>query len=221
MAGATNTASPACSTRCWRASRRTPGHAAHAIIAKRLSEPVPHLSTMRAVPPAVEVAVTRALSKAPADRFPSVAEFAAALTDQLAAPPVTQSSAGRRRVRRAVAAVAGIAALVLAVAAVGKLLRQHSPAIAMQRQLTFTGRARLPAISPDGKWVAYVEGDSLLMIQELTGGQPLRCRSRTEYLVRHLEPRWDHPPLRRTDRQHPGLRGVYRAAVRRHAPAGE
>ncbi len=58
------------------------GHArAQAIIAKRLIEPVPHLSTLRAVPPAVEVAVTRALSKAPADRFPSVAAFAAALTD--------------------------------------------------------------------------------------------------------------------------------------------
>jgi eukaryotic-like serine/threonine-protein kinase len=149
------------------------GPTAQAIIAKRFSEPVPHLSTMRAVPPAVEVAVTRALSKAPADRFPSVAAFAAALTDHLAAPPVTQSSAGWGRVIRPVTAVAGMAALVLAVAAVGKLLRQPPPAIAMQRQLTFTGRARLPAISPDGKWVAYVEGDSLLLIQELTGGQPL------------------------------------------------
>ncbi len=149
------------------------GHTAHAIIAKRFSEPVPHLSTMRAVSPAVEVAVTRALSKAPADRFPSVGEFAAALTDGFVAPRLRRLGGEQGRLVRLVAAVAGVAALVLAVAAVGRLLRQHPPPIAMQRQLTFTGRARLPAISPDGKWVAYVEGDSLLLIQELTGGQPL------------------------------------------------
>jgi serine/threonine protein kinase/tetratricopeptide (TPR) repeat protein len=55
------------------------GPTAQAVIAKRFSEPIPHLSTMRAVPPAVEVAVTRALAKAPADRFPTARDFAAAL----------------------------------------------------------------------------------------------------------------------------------------------
>src|SRR5207248_9553392 len=45
------------------------GPTAHAIIAKRLTEPIPHLSTVRRVSPAVEAAVTKALAKAPADRF--------------------------------------------------------------------------------------------------------------------------------------------------------
>jgi len=55
------------------------GPTAQAIIAKRLSEPVPHLGTVRQVPPAVEAAVTKALAKVPADRFQTAAEVAAAL----------------------------------------------------------------------------------------------------------------------------------------------
>src|SRR3954464_15151322 len=55
------------------------GPTAQAIIAKRFSEPVPHLSSVRSVPPAVEQAVTRALARSPADRFPTVAAFTAAL----------------------------------------------------------------------------------------------------------------------------------------------
>jgi serine/threonine-protein kinase len=50
-----------------------------AVLAKRLTEPVPHLRTGRDVPLEVERAVTRALARAPVDRFASAAEFAAAL----------------------------------------------------------------------------------------------------------------------------------------------
>jgi TolB-like protein/Flp pilus assembly protein TadD len=49
------------------------------VLAKRLSEPVPHLRTAREVPLALERAVTKALARAPADRFSTAAEFAAAL----------------------------------------------------------------------------------------------------------------------------------------------
>ena len=75
------------------------GPTAGAIVAKRLSEPIPHLRTMREVPEAVERAVTRALAKAPADRWPSGAEFAAALA----------ATAPRRFARRAaVLVLAGV-----------------------------------------------------------------------------------------------------------------
>ncbi len=56
------------------------GPTAQAVIAKRLTEPVPHLGTLRPVPPAVEAAVTRALARSPADRFARASELAAALT---------------------------------------------------------------------------------------------------------------------------------------------
>jgi len=62
------------------------GATAQAIIAKRLSEPVPKLGTLRQVPAGVEAAVTRALAKRPADRYATVAEFATAL-ERPAAPP--------------------------------------------------------------------------------------------------------------------------------------
>jgi DNA-binding SARP family transcriptional activator len=50
------------------------------VLARQLSDPVPPLRTVRTdVPPGVERAVLRALSKRPEDRFPTAAEFAAAL----------------------------------------------------------------------------------------------------------------------------------------------
>ena len=55
------------------------GPTACGIIANGFSQPVPHLSTVRAVPRAVEEAVTGALAKTPADRFPTAGAFVAAL----------------------------------------------------------------------------------------------------------------------------------------------
>ena len=75
------------------------GPTAQAIIAKRFSEPIPKLTTLRAVPLGVEVAVTRALARSPADRYPTVAEFAAALTRPATTP--------KRIVTRRMAALVG------------------------------------------------------------------------------------------------------------------
>jgi TolB-like protein len=57
------------------------GPTAPAIVAKKLSEPVPRVSVVReTVPLPVEAALTKALAKAPADRFATVAQFTAALS---------------------------------------------------------------------------------------------------------------------------------------------
>lgn len=56
------------------------GPTAQAIVAKQMSQPVPSARVVRAtVPPAVDAAIQRGLAKIPADRFPSVQEFAEAL----------------------------------------------------------------------------------------------------------------------------------------------
>ncbi|MEO7987431.1 MAG: hypothetical protein ABI766_12940 [Gemmatimonadales bacterium] len=55
------------------------GPTAQAIVAKRLRGPVPRLGTVREVPAAVDAAVTRALARAPADRYQTVSQFADAL----------------------------------------------------------------------------------------------------------------------------------------------
>jgi serine/threonine-protein kinase len=90
------------------------GPTPQAVIAKRLSEPVPHVSTLReTVPQTVEQTITKALARAPADRFATVLQFAEALEQGAVAPTVTPGAArGRRGVRVAAAAVvAGAAAL--------------------------------------------------------------------------------------------------------------
>jgi serine/threonine-protein kinase len=141
------------------------GATAQAIIAKRLSEPVPKLGTLRQVPAGVEAAVTRALAKRPADRYGTVAEFAEALVRR-AAPP-------RRRLSTRVAMLLGGAVVLGLIGLLAWMLRPAPPAPAMAtRQLTFTGRAQFPAISRDGKWAAYFTGDSV-MVQEVSGGQPV------------------------------------------------
>ena len=55
------------------------GPTAQAVIAKRFVSPIPRVRVTRDVPEAVDVAVTRALSRTPVDRFPSAADFAEAL----------------------------------------------------------------------------------------------------------------------------------------------
>ena len=57
------------------------GPTAHSIIAKRLVDPVPAVRRLRpSVPLNVDEALMMALAKIPADRFPSVADFATALS---------------------------------------------------------------------------------------------------------------------------------------------
>jgi len=76
------------------------GPSSQAIIAKRFTEPIPHLRTMReGISDAVEQAVTKALAKVPADRFASATEFARALQPDGARTLVMPraSTWGRRR----------------------------------------------------------------------------------------------------------------------------
>jgi eukaryotic-like serine/threonine-protein kinase len=67
------------------------GPTAQAIVAKRLTDPVPLITRVRnTVPPGVERALERALARVPADRFASAAEFANALRSGLSAPPAVR-----------------------------------------------------------------------------------------------------------------------------------
>ncbi len=92
------------------------GATARSIMARHASDPVPAIRTTRpTVPPHVERAITRALDKVPADRFPSVADFAAALdADQpmVVSRPVAVARFTRKR--RRVAAVSVLLALGIA-----------------------------------------------------------------------------------------------------------
>ena len=158
------------------------GPTAQAIIAKRFSEPIPKLSTLRAVPLGVELAVTRALARAPADRYSTVGDFATALTR-----PATPA---KHLLTRRMVALLGGAAAVSVVALFAWIFRPAPPPKPMvTRQLTFTGSATRSTVSPDGKWVAYWSGDTALMVQELSGGQAL-VAARTKIAWGYQYPQW-------------------------------
>ena len=117
------------------------GPTAQAIIAKQLTEPLPHLGTVRAVPGTVEAALTKALAKVPADRFPTVSEFAAAIEKP-------EATARRRPVR---AMIGGSLSLLLIAAVIFGLnlgeLRSHL----LHRGGAAANTAGLPSIPLKGR----------------------------------------------------------------------
>ncbi len=91
------------------------GVTAQQLLARHAMDPVPPLRTVRAaVPEGIEQAVLRALSKVPADRFGTAAEFAQALAAPRDAAVVSASKPRRRGRRRTVALAAAALGLSLA-----------------------------------------------------------------------------------------------------------
>src|SRR5215204_3250983 len=142
------------------------GKTVQAVIAKLLTEPAMHVRTVRpTVPEHVDAAVARALSKVPADRFASVADFTRTLETAPSAAPNVAGTTGAipsaAKPRRRVALVAGIAGVAVAVTvggliASGKFKRVDTSAALRDRtQLTFTGKVSAPTVSADGKQLAY------------------------------------------------------------------
>ena len=162
------------------------GPTAQAVVAKVITEkPASLIPRRETVPPHVEEAVMTALAKLPADRFHSVAEFAAALAPG-ARTVVTRRATTRLERGRPI----WLAALGGAVAGAGLLGllwwrtdRRTPPADGGQRaQHSFTGRAGVPALSPDGTFLSYVErtclhGEGLchfaLLVQEIGTNRPV------------------------------------------------
>jgi hypothetical protein len=132
------------------------GPTAQAVIAKLMTERPTRLRVVRdSVPESVDLAVAKALSKVPADRYSSAGAFAAALSSERAG---IASPALKRRVVPWLAAAIG--AVLLAAAGGITLARVNRPEPsppAIRRQITFSGRVDVPVLSPDAAHVAYVE----------------------------------------------------------------
>jgi Tol biopolymer transport system component len=152
------------------------GPTPQAIFTRALTEPPPRLTAIRVVPRIVERAVDRALSKSPADRFRTVGEFAAALHGAPVAPPTATPMPARPRRRWRAPLVASLVVLATAagVAMASRVVVNRGPATtAAHTQLTFTGTATAPALSPDGRSVLYIAGGRSLLLQRLGGGNPV------------------------------------------------
>ena len=142
-----------------------------------------------AIPAALDQIVTRCLEKRPSDRFQTATELLAAL-EPLATPSTGMTPAelppvmvrGRRPswVLPAIGAAAGAALLFGSIAYARRGASGTARTTALDRmQLTTSGRARTPVLSPDGKSVVYTErtcpADSLpckqyLVIQDVGTG---------------------------------------------------
>ena len=173
------------------------GPTAQAVVAKVMTEkPAPIVARRDRVPVYVEAAVLTALEKLPADRFGTAAEFAAALvgTDPRAhgRTDAPRARAGARPLALVVAGIGLLAAgFVLATVVSG---RGGPPIAGFARAVKVTydrGLEIMPALSPDGRTVAYAAGTSAAMrvfVRQVAGGRAIPLTSDTAEV--EWEPRW-------------------------------
>ena len=131
------------------------GPTVQAVIAKLLTEKPRRVKAVRdTTPDPVDAAVAKALAKVPADRFATAAEFAAALEARgpAAAWPARWRSPMRWAGSAAVLVLAALGAWAIWGRAAG---RGATVFLEQRRQLTFTGEILGPAVSPDGKQLAF------------------------------------------------------------------
>jgi serine/threonine-protein kinase len=150
-----------------------------AVLAKRLSEPIPHLRTSRDVPAALERAVTRALARSPADRFATAADFAGALQlDRLEDGVGSTDAVARPRPRRPIARPVAVGLVLLLVVlggyAVLRLVRH--PGVA-----PLASAAVLPFVdlSPQKDQEYFSDGLTEELITALSQVPGLRVAART------------------------------------------
>jgi DNA-binding SARP family transcriptional activator/predicted Ser/Thr protein kinase len=127
------------------------------VLARKATEPARPLRGVReTISPELERTTLKALSRIPADRYSTVQEFADALKQK-------PSAGSWPKPRAAFAGPAISAAAILIVVAGFAVAREKmQPAIGShfalkdRKQITNTGRVGMPALSPDGKTLAYV-----------------------------------------------------------------
>ena len=153
---------------------------------------------LKSANPGVNAVVEHCLQKNPAERFQSARDLAFALaalssssSHSQIAPP-TQSWH-----RRPVWMYAALALLLVAAAATWWALRARAPApagavktVTFDRLTDFVGIETAPALSPDGRSVAFVAdagGQRQIWVQLTAGGTPLQI---THDAGEHLDPRW-------------------------------
>ena len=130
------------------------GASVHAIIAKLLTEQPTRLRVIRdTVPAEVDVAVAKALAKLPTDRYATAGDFARALTT----PEVPRRLPAPAR-RWVPMALGSALAILVAIAAALILARKPAERLQPERiQLTVSGLASDPSLSPDGARIAFEE----------------------------------------------------------------
>jgi len=173
------------------------GPTAQAVVAKVLTQrPGPIVTRRERVPAEVEQAVLTALEKLPADRFATAQQFIEALHGFDPAGRVLVRPGGRGGARRSVWQLAvGAVALAAGSFALGRLSGGGAPPILrFGRAVKVTydpGLEIQPAVSPDGRLVAYAAGTSVALrvfVRQVAGGRPIALTGDTPDL--ESSPTW-------------------------------
>jgi serine/threonine-protein kinase len=159
----------------------------HEVLAAHVTQQAEAVTSRRpAVPAVLGSIIMKCLAKRPADRWQSAEELATQLEQQLTpslglTPPQTQPIAATRAgvtpVRRW--ALIGVLALTIAAGALlsSQWTRGDVPVLGKRSAVTLEpGLEMNPAVSPDGKLVAYSQitpGESRLVVRQLAGGEPV------------------------------------------------
>src|SRR5690349_12785177 len=184
-------------------SGRTPftGRSSQEVLAAHVTQPPEPLSLRRAAcPPGVEAVIMKCLAKRPADRWQTADELLAQL-EPLATPsggmtptatrPIKTVGAGSKSWGRWLL-VALLAGAMATAAVLGLTRRPAEIHLGRRTQLTLSPVLELdPALSPDGKFVAYVAGpfyQTRLYVRQVEGGAPVAITADSAGFAR--VPRW-------------------------------
>lgn len=142
------------------------GDSDNRVIVNICSKPLPPIENSEALPPGLQPVIEKALQKDPADRYTNAREMLDDLSAVGLVPPsrtIRTAFVSSKPKQRWMLPVVGVAVVLLALAGwfVYRYVNRGPDwfQIARVRQLTFNGHVISAAISPDGKYLAYVAGD--------------------------------------------------------------
>jgi Tol biopolymer transport system component/predicted RNase H-related nuclease YkuK (DUF458 family) len=153
------------------------GPTVEAVVRQHLTVEPRSVTQLRpAVPAEVAEALSRALAKTPADRFNPVGQFSEALGRGTPTPRDVVARVVAPAPRSRAPAIAAVA--ILALGAIGLWYWRHRglPPLEVQRRTQVTidpGIEIDPALSPDGKFVAYSGPKGAIMVRQVGGGVPI------------------------------------------------
>ncbi|MFQ5627945.1 MAG: protein kinase, partial [bacterium] len=163
-------------------------------------EPEPLARYKTGVSPDLQRIVDKALDQDRDTRYQDITELLADLDRVKKRESVTakqMSGMQKRMLARSLlryAAIVVVFALIVGTSLYFYNRQPAQPILATHKQVTFTGKAFSPAISPDGQFIAYIStqaktGKNSMIVQDLVAGQSLEVLSRDDSLETN-PPRW-------------------------------